>query len=171
MRPRQFFSKLLYTKVINMEERWCSGCGQAFTPRPQSPRQTYCHDTACQKERKLLWQKTKRRSDEDYAANQAKANAVWVSRNPDYWRRYRANRTEGDIAARNVQALLAEILGSFCDDTSSWKQTRSNKTEKRRVPCSIEIPLDERGVLVLKLRVEIVLRKQKSSPRVRKETT
>lgn len=72
-----------------MEKRWCNACGEAFEPRPQAPRQAYCPKDECQRARKRLWQKTKRRTDHDYHDNQAQAQSNWRSTHPDYWRRYR----------------------------------------------------------------------------------
>lgn len=72
-----------------MEKRWCSACGEAFQPRAQTPGQTYCSKETCQRSRKRLWQKTKRKTDHDYHENQAQAQATWRGKNLDYWRQYR----------------------------------------------------------------------------------
>lgn len=77
-----------------MEDRWCNSCGVKFTPRAQSPGQTYCPLAECQQTRKQVWQQAKRRSDPDYSANQAKAQADWTRKNPDYWRSYRTSNPE-----------------------------------------------------------------------------
>jgi hypothetical protein len=77
-----------------MEDRWCNACGLKFTPRAQSPRQTYCALEECQSIRKQVWQQAKRRSDPDYFENQAKAQSTWAKKNPDYWRSYRASHPE-----------------------------------------------------------------------------
>lgn len=82
-----------------MEARWCTACGQPFQPRPQAPSQSYCGQPDCQRARKLLWQRTKRKSDPDYMANQADAQRAWSQRNPEYWRQYRAEHPE--YMARN----------------------------------------------------------------------
>ncbi len=84
-----------------MEKRWCNACGEAFEPRPQAPRQAYCSKEECQRWRKRLWQKTKRRTDHDYHDNQAQAQSNWRSAHPDYWRRYR--ETHPAYAASNRQ--------------------------------------------------------------------
>lgn len=86
-----------------MENRWCSACGRIFLPRPQAPRQAYCSNPECQKERRRLWQEAKRRSDPDYAGNQRKAQQRWVSRNPTYWQRYRTDHPEYSDRNRNAQ--------------------------------------------------------------------
>ncbi len=72
-----------------MESRWCTFCAAAFVPRAQSPRQSYCTQPACQRERRRLWQIAKRRSDPDYLENQLSAQRAWNSRNAQYWRAYR----------------------------------------------------------------------------------
>ncbi|MDR0226033.1 MAG: hypothetical protein LBI66_06400 [Burkholderiaceae bacterium] len=84
-----------------MEKRWCSACGEAFEPRPQAPRQSYCAKAECQQSRKRLWQRTKRKTDHDYHENQAQAQSNWRGDHPDYWRRYRESHP--DYAADNRQ--------------------------------------------------------------------
>lgn len=69
--------------------RRCAACGRAFKVLPQVPDQTYCSEPACQRERRKLWQRDRRRADPDYRDNQAQAQEAWLSRNPDYWRDYR----------------------------------------------------------------------------------
>lgn len=82
-----------------MEKRWCSSCGRAFEPRPQSPRQAYCPEPDCQQARKRLWQRTKRKTDYGYYENQVKSQARWRRQNSDYWRQYREDHP--DYAATN----------------------------------------------------------------------
>jgi hypothetical protein len=87
-----------------MEKRWCSACGDAFEPRPQSPRQAYCPSEACQRARKRLWQRTKRRTDYDHHQNQVKAQEAWQRSHPDYWRQYREAHPEYTASNRQRQA-------------------------------------------------------------------
>lgn len=82
-----------------MTARWCAYCARAFDPAPQVPRQTYCSDPACQRERRRLWQVARRLSDPDYLKNQADAQSAWAHRNPDYWKVYR--ETHPDYVERN----------------------------------------------------------------------
>lgn len=84
-----------------MEKRWCSACGEAFQPRPQSPRQAYCSKEACQQARKRLWQRAKRSTDSDYRENQVIAQELWRRNHPEYWREYR--ETHPDYMASNRQ--------------------------------------------------------------------
>ena len=82
-----------------MESVRCAACGKIFRSRHQVPLQSYCSAPACQRERRRLWQQTKRQSDPDYQDNQTRAQRVWASRNPDYWREYR--RTHPQYSERN----------------------------------------------------------------------
>ena len=86
-----------------MEKRWCSACGLAFEPRPQSPRQAYCPDEDCQRARKRLWQRAKRSTDDDYRDNQVVAQEGWRRSHPDYWRHYRESHPEYAAANRQQQ--------------------------------------------------------------------
>ncbi|MGF6296381.1 hypothetical protein QFZ98_008242 [Paraburkholderia youngii] len=73
-------------------DRTCAACGAHFTPLPHVPNQRYCSLKACQLARRRDWQRERVRTDPDYRANQAKAQATWSARHPDYWRRYRETR-------------------------------------------------------------------------------
>lgn len=72
-----------------MVSRWCSCCGEAFSPSPRVPHQAYCTSPACQRERRRLWQAARRRTDPDYLANQSNAQKAWAKRNAGYWQSYR----------------------------------------------------------------------------------
>jgi len=72
----------------------CAACGRPFKALPQLPEQSYCSDEACQRERRKLWQRTRRTEDPDYRENQARAQEAWLARNPDYWRLYRARNPQ-----------------------------------------------------------------------------
>ena len=72
----------------------CLACGDAFRSRPQVPDQSYCSTAECQRERRKVWQRERRRSDNDYRDNQARAQKKWLLSRPDYWKRYRAAHPE-----------------------------------------------------------------------------
>jgi hypothetical protein len=98
-----------------MEDRWCNACGRKFTPRAQSPKQTYCPLAECQQTRKQVWQQAKRRSDPDYSANQSEAQADWARKHPDYWRSYRAANpgyTQGNRSNQQVRNAARRIAKS-----------------------------------------------------------
>lgn len=82
-----------------MVSKKCAACGQLFHPRAQCPRQTFCADPACQRERRRRWQAQKRRTDLAYRENQAQAQRAWAARHPGYWRTYRQEHPEA--AERN----------------------------------------------------------------------
>ena len=82
-----------------MKSKQCAGCGKAFHPRPQTPKQSYCSSPECQRERRRRWQYARRQSDPDYRDNQSRAQESWAERHPDYWRDYR--RTHQDYRERN----------------------------------------------------------------------
>lgn len=82
-------------------------------------RSLYCSKDSCQKERKLLWQRIKRRSDPDYVANQVKANTAWTKRNPGYWRRYRARRAGGTLDEDLIAMVLTGSPTQTSEDASS----------------------------------------------------
>jgi len=109
-----------------MEKRWCSACGNAFEPRPQSPRQAYCSTPQCQKVRKLLWQLAKRRADADYHQDQAEFQKAWRSKNQGYWKRYReahpdyANENRLQQRRRNRGRAPDPGLIAKSDASSSW---------------------------------------------------
>jgi len=72
----------------------CLACGDPFPLRAQSPEQSYCSSPDCQRQRKRLWQREKRQTDDDYRENQARAQQKWLNGRLDYWRRYRAEHPE-----------------------------------------------------------------------------
>lgn len=154
-----------------MEERWCSACGQLFSPRAQCPQQSFCSQPACQRARKHLWQRTKRHSDTDYAKNQAKANSAWSKRNPDYWRRYRAHRIDEAALALGLEASLDEAVARLAEDASSKAERPVRTAHRRRTWYLVELPLSARTAVALTVAVELIRIAQTSSAPTRKETT
>ena len=109
--------------------RRCAACGKPFKVLPQVPDQSYCAESACQRERRKLWQRLRRIEDPDYRDNQARAQEAWLARNPDYRREYRRRNPEytqhnrdrqrvraqerrGDTPAQVVEAEIASLLAS-----------------------------------------------------------
>jgi hypothetical protein len=82
-----------------MTSKHCAGCGDAFHPRPQTPKQAYCSALACQRERRRRWQRERRQHDPAYRDNQSRAQASWAARHPEYWREYR--RAHPEYSVRN----------------------------------------------------------------------
>lgn len=86
-----------------MKTKICNACGHPFTPRPQNPTQSYCTDTACQRERRRRWQQQKRRDDADYRENDVRASKAWAIENPEYWKQYRDDNLAYAERNRNLQ--------------------------------------------------------------------
>ena len=68
----------------------CLACADAFEPSGRVRAQNYCSRPECQRERRKLWQREKRRSDRDYRENQLQCQRRWREAHPDYWQQYRA---------------------------------------------------------------------------------
>lgn len=79
--------------------RRCLACGNLFPPLSHTPNQRFCSAVECQRERRRRWQRKQLRVDPDYRDNQARAQANWRTRHPNYWREYRASHP--DYRARN----------------------------------------------------------------------
>ena len=86
-----------------MEQKTCDACGRTFTPRPQTPHQTYCTHPECQRERRRRWQQQKRQGDSDYRDNDIRNSRTWASENPQYWKQYRDENPDYVGRNRNLQ--------------------------------------------------------------------
>lgn len=72
----------------------CLACAKVFETLPRVPLQNYCSRVECQRERRKLWQRRKRQSDNDYQANQLQSQRRWREAHPDYWQQYRADHPQ-----------------------------------------------------------------------------
>lgn len=127
-----------------MEKRWCSACGAAFEPRPQSPRQAYCASEACQRVRKRLWQRTKRNTDYDYHQNQVEAQEAWRQSHPDYWRKYREAHPEYAASNRNRQ-LIRNARRSNGGATIAKSDASTSRLPEKGVFLLTQLEPDYRG--------------------------
>jgi len=75
-------------------KRRCVCCKIMFRPDRYHPNQNYCRQKECQRSRRTLWQKNKLKTDSDYRESQAEAQALWKTKNPGYWKNYRATHPE-----------------------------------------------------------------------------
>lgn len=82
-----------------MSKRACVACGMLFVPWPQIRNQMFCSDPQCQRERRRRRQVEKRASNPERRANDAQYYRDWLTKNPDYWKSYRAGHPE--YAERN----------------------------------------------------------------------
>lgn len=82
----------------------CKRCNVAFT-KQRNPSQAYCSAPDCQRERKNKWRREKMSADSDYKNNQQVANRRWQTKNPCYWRGYRASHPDYVQANRDAQRV------------------------------------------------------------------
>lgn len=82
-----------------MGSKRCLACADLFTASTRVPEQSYCSRPECQRERKRLWQREKRKVDDDYRANQKECQKRWQESHSSYWMSYREQHPE--YAARN----------------------------------------------------------------------
>ena len=100
----------------------CKRCAAVFT-KLRNPGQAYCSARDCQRERKNKWRREKMSADSDYKNNQQMANKRWQTKNPDYWRAYRASHpdyVQFNRDAQRVRDAAAEntILQQSMDNAS-----------------------------------------------------
>lgn len=95
------------------KEKQCSQCGRRFRPKKKAGRQTTCGRQDCHRKRRRVWQRDKRKNDDDYRANQAAAQRRWSQRHPNYWREYRRRKqseTGPPLPCRDRQPPRSSIL-------------------------------------------------------------
>jgi hypothetical protein len=108
-----------------MQRRKCAACGARFRLRPQVPKQRFCSQPGCQRERRRRWKYRKRQSDPDYRDNQARAQRAWSERHREYWREYRAShpeyreRNRQQQRARNARRGVPETAGVIAKRNAS----------------------------------------------------
>jgi len=124
--------------------RRCAACGRLFELRPQHPNQSYCSAPACQRERRKLWQRERLAIDPDYQANQARAQAEWIKRHPDYWREYRELHPE--YTERNRERQRRHAKDELADGSA-------------KLAAATTAQLLESGLYVLRVVDRIVLAK------------
>jgi rubredoxin len=78
----------------------CGGPTHNFVPAQpdDAPR-------GCQQARKRLWQQAKRRTDYSYYQNQLEAQERWRQKNQTYWRQYREEHPDYEMANRELQRV------------------------------------------------------------------
>ena len=128
----------------------CASCSREFQVRPQTPKQTYCSDRDCQRERRRLWTRAKLQTDPDYRANQLAAQQAWHARHPEYWRTYRG-RKHPDAPSTPSRATPATSDASFCGaDLASgryWMEVLTHGPEGTPQAWRVEVTLTRPSVL------------------------
>lgn len=102
----------------------CLACGDPFPLRAQSPEQSYCSASACQRQRRKLWQRKKRQTDDDYRQNRARAQKKWLDGQPDYWQRYRA--THPEYTDRNRESQRVRSAGKRAGSLAKMDASKSS---------------------------------------------
>jgi hypothetical protein len=126
-----------------MNNRWCSACGKEFRPCPKAPKQSYCSEPGCQRERRRLWQQAKRRSDPDYLDNQARAQQAWCQRNPDYWRAYQAMKKQAEARRKTRGTAHEQGVQAAYQNVCSGIETQGQRKKKT---ARIKLVLKMRGI-------------------------
>lgn len=100
-------------------------CRKLFSPCPQVPAQEYCSEEKCQTARKREWNRKKLLTDPDYRDARKEAQNRWQEKNPDYWKQYRARRSDYVQAnqeqqrARNRKRKLVDLCGRIAKTDES----------------------------------------------------
>lgn len=120
----------------------CEACGRLFTPRPQTPHQSYCSSPECQRERRRRWQQQKRRVDPDYRDNDIRAGKAWAVENVEYWKRYRDDNPTYAERNRNLQQKRNQKLrGRMIANEDVSLQSNPPPSGRYRL-----VPLSEDGI-------------------------
>ncbi len=98
----------------------CLGCSVFFTPRNKS--HEYCSKPECQRARKALWQRNKKKSDPEYKKDQKLSQQKWLQENPDYWKNYRRKNPEKTDRNR----ILQKVRNRSINKKSDWDDENCN---------------------------------------------
>lgn len=124
-----------------MPTKNCACCGEPFTSRPQVPDQAYCSAPACQRERRLRWQREKMQTDPDYRDNQSRSQRAWLDRNPDYWRTYRSQTDKSSPApVTTVVADSTPLSGLYWIKFHQEPSAKSDVWIAEITPACVECP-------------------------------
>ena len=105
----------------------CLGCSVFFIPRNKL--QQYCSKPRCQKARKALWQRSKKKIYPEYRENQKLSQQKWLRENPDYWKNYR----QKNPAKTDRNRLLQKIRNRRIDKKANIeKPTLIAKMDARK---------------------------------------
>lgn len=133
-----------------MAQMVCAFCGQEFLARPQTPKQTYCSDRDCQRERRRRWTRAKLESDPDYRANQLAAQRAWHARHPEYWRTYRGRKGPDAPSApsRPTDATSdASICGADLISGRCWMEILTQDPDGKQQVWRVEMALTRPAAL------------------------
>lgn len=88
-----------------MRERRCRYCQKSFQASKFRPLQTVCSEVACQRQRRTDYHRDRIAADPEYREDCRDSPRKWRARNPDYWKRYRAEHPDAVARNRELQKL------------------------------------------------------------------
>jgi hypothetical protein len=86
-----------------MDQRHCCFCQRLFAPSRFHPEQTFCSAEPCQQQRRSQNRKRQLATDAEYRQVCRDSSRKWRTRNPGYWKDYRANKPESVERNRALQ--------------------------------------------------------------------
>lgn len=128
-----------------MATKRCKACGRNFAPRPQTKKQQYCSDPACQRERRRRTQAEKRASNSSVRASDAQYFKDWSAKNPGYWKDYRARNPE--YVERNRNQQRERNRARIAKDALSQPQALASGLY-RLIPASLDMLANENTWMV-----------------------
>ncbi len=101
-----------------MDQRRCRFCQRQFEPSRCHPEQTACSDKPCQQQRRSENRKQKLALDAEYRQVCRDSARKWRANHPDYWKQYRAAKSESvernrtQQRQRDLRQRLAELANN-----------------------------------------------------------
>jgi hypothetical protein len=92
-----------------MNEKTCAYCMQSFVPSRFHPEQTVCTSANCQCRRRADYHKRKLASDPAYLEQCRRSQEKWRDENPDYMKRYLANRRAPKRSPARDSSVVKEL--------------------------------------------------------------
>lgn len=86
-----------------MEPVPCFHCAAMFVPRNR--KQYCCGRPACQRARKVAWQRIKTKTDPDFRAATRLSQQKWAANHAGYWKAYRQRKPEKAERNRMLQTI------------------------------------------------------------------
>jgi len=97
-----------------MVQRRCRYCEQIFQTSKYQPGQLVCSGSDCQRRRRADYHRQKIAADPEYRQVCLDSPQKWRSRNPDYWRQYRAQHPAA-VERNRRQQQVRDQKRRLCD--------------------------------------------------------
>jgi hypothetical protein len=92
-----------------MNEKTCAYCMQTFLPSRFHPEQTVCTSVDCQRRRRADYHKRKLANDPAYLEQCRDSQEKWRNQNPEYMKRYLANRQARKRSSVRNSTVVQEL--------------------------------------------------------------